>query len=397
MAGHNFSGYISGLWQALFAVFIQLFTRSSRPPSSNHNNPDTTASSKAQPATSAGDDQESQSFAPDLERGSQEDANDSIDDAAMAAYKKRGGQKRPGVKANATAPSPSPSHNKENIGPGTQPSQVPAAASSGPNDPKAAPPSASNHATASAGGDKDVAATKQQQQQQPPPTNTTTDPKASGSKATPQQPAGCTTSKDATGPRPETFQDMTATQMPEPTAVVPAETQPEIQCAIQNTGSDIQAGTQVNDAISAAPVVAPAISLPASTAPVSQAAAIAPVTTELPKPSAGDVIATPVSEEKQLDKDSAAVEAAAVPGIPPPTILTAGGLTAPQLAALKPLAPLVTPPSQVLPGLIEPDTEEGKREREIHLKFMKEALAMVSFHAIYLFISSIHLLLYNTC
>jgi hypothetical protein len=45
--------------------------------------------------------------------------------------------------------------------------------------------------------------------------------------------------------------------------------------------------------------------------------------------------------------------------------------------ALKPLAPLVTPPSQVLHGLLEPTTEEGKREREKHLKFMREALAMV--------------------
>ncbi|KAH8648373.1 cytidine deaminase-like protein [Xylariales sp. PMI_506] len=73
--------------------------------------------------------------------------------------------------------------------------------------------------------------------------------------------------------------------------------------------------------------------------------------------------------DQKLDKDSAAIAAAAVPVVmsgtqPKPTV------------AMKPLAPLVTPPSQVLPGLIEPDTEEGKIEREYHLGFMREALGM---------------------
>lgn len=76
--------------------------------------------------------------------------------------------------------------------------------------------------------------------------------------------------------------------------------------------------------------------------------------------------------EKALTKDTAAVEAAGVP------VVAANANPGQPLIALKPLAPLVTPPSQVLPGLIEPDTEEGKRERAIHLNFMREALAMVS-------------------
>ncbi|KAF3019447.1 tRNA(adenine34) deaminase [Neopestalotiopsis sp. 37M] len=74
--------------------------------------------------------------------------------------------------------------------------------------------------------------------------------------------------------------------------------------------------------------------------------------------------------EKALTKDTAAVEAAGVP------VVAANANPGQPLIALKPLAPLVTPPSQVLPGLIEPDTEEGKRERAIHLNFMREALAM---------------------
>lgn len=332
MAGHNFSGYISGLWQALFAAFIHLFTRPFRTPPSDNNHPNTTTSSKSQPAPSASEEPESQSLAsarpdPDLERGpQQDDQDDSNDDAAaMAAYKKRGGQKRPGVKAKG----PAPSRDKENIGPSAQPNQLPAAAApSGPNDTKTAPLGASSQGPVS-----------------------TTGPKPSGGNApgrpTPpaQQPAADTTKKDLTTPPPEISKIMVSTQAPDLTAVVPAETQPEIQRAVQNAGSSSQAGAQAMD-------------------PAAAAAA------------AGAALATPASDDKQLDKNSAAVEAAAVPAVLP-VVSAVGGLTNPQLAALKPLAPLVTPPSQVLPGLIEPDTEEGKREREVHLKFMREALAMV--------------------
>ncbi|KAI1865180.1 hypothetical protein JX265_008227 [Neoarthrinium moseri] len=350
MAGHKFSGYISGLWQALFASFIHLFNRIFHlAPSSNTTSPE-------QPPASGGEQAASEpsatnpSSTPDTSRAQHpadldlEKGLPSSEDESMAASKKRGGQRRSGFKPHAAQPAASTSQrpDKENLGPGKQPSQT-ALTPSDPTHDKVAPLGTS----AQAGNSHVTVSGKQTDGQSP--TGTKPSGKNRGRVSPTKQLVEGTKDDLVTADR-ETA-SAAVSQTPPLPAVVPAGHQP----AVRDTGSHIQAGAQKPD-----PAVKPAAK--EATRPMNGQA---DESSSISQFDPTDKV-VPV---KELNKDTAAVEAAAVP------LVVATGLPQ-QSFALKPLAPLVTPPSQVLPGLIEPDTEEGKREREIHLKFMREALNM---------------------
>ncbi|KAK8023971.1 hypothetical protein PG993_012037 [Apiospora rasikravindrae] len=402
------SGYITNFWQALFASLIQLLSRIFRPKSGNtsskqspsHTPPATTAATAATPPShpdsSAADanhqpaivitDTDDAAAAPvsDIDttttnpapsqqgqhhRDSDLEKGDPLLDEAMAAAKKRGGQKRTAAKtANGSSHVPDNTvtvaqqqqqlRDKENVVPGNIPAQ--SAASAPLSKPFSAPTSLSNK-------DDNQANFKQQQLPVTRALNAVPPP----GKAQDRQPTirelGNDTSNNVSpaavptttitpstnareAPRP------TSPQTPLSTAVVPTTNQSEIQ----SSGSHSAAGAQNAD-----PPNLPALQRvpPIDDANMDQATA----TLE-----ALNVDDDNKPESKpDLDKDTAAIAAAAVPM---PIVVSIPGLKQPIIP--KPLAPLVTPPSQVLPGLIEPTTEEGKIERAQHLKFMREALAM---------------------
>ncbi|KAK7946476.1 uncharacterized protein PG986_010797 [Apiospora aurea] len=409
------SGYITNFWQALFASLIQLLSRIFRPKSGNtsskqspsHTPPPATAPAPApapapaappsHPASSSADthhqpaivitDTDDAATAPvsdidttttnaapspqgqhhsdsDLEKG------DPLLDEAMAAAKKRGGQKRTTAKtANGSSYVPNNTvalpqqqqqlRDKENVIPGNLPVQPAASAPLNKPFPTPAPLSTK---------DDNQANSKHQQL----PVTRALDAVPSPGKPHDRQPAitelGNNTSNNASPAAAPTTTTTTpstnAREAPKPTSpqtplstvVVPTTNQSEVQ----SSGSHSAAGAQNAD-----PLNLPAMQRvpPIDDANMDQATA----TLEMLNV---DHDNKPDSKP-DLDKDTAAIAAAAVP-----IVVSIPGLKQPIIP--KPLAPLVTPPSQVLPGLIEPTTEEGKIERAQHLKFMREALAMVS-------------------
>lgn len=400
------SGYITNLWQALFASLIQLLFRifrsksgdtsskqspshppaapvapaSATPATPPPPHPDaSTSDANHQPAIVITDtdaaatptsdiDAAAANAAPsqpgehyndsDLEKG------DPSLDEAMAAAKRRGGQKRAATKiangsnqaANNIVAAPQQQQNKENVVPDKLPAQPAASA------PLSKPSSA---ATPLSSHNDNQANIKQQQQHQLPVTHALNDVPSAGKprdRQPPTQELDNDTSNNVSSAtvaptitpsaNAREAPKLTSLQAPLSTTVVPTTNQSEIQ----NSGSHSADGAQNAD-LSNLPT---AQRVPPNNANMDQA------TTTLEALTVGDQ----PGSKPNLDKDTAAIAAAAVP-----LVVTVPGLKQPIIP--KPLAPLVTPPSQVLPGLIEPTTEEGKIERAQHLKFMREALAMV--------------------
>lgn len=390
------SGYITNLWQALFASLIQLLSRIFRPKSGNTSSkqspshppaapdsatpphPDASSSdANHQPAIVITDTDAAAAPTIDIdataanatpsEQGQYHNSSDlekgdpSLDEA-MAAAKRRGGQKRAAAKlangsnqaANNIVAAPQ-QQNKENVVPGKLPAQ--SAASAPLNKPSSIvnPLSSKNDNQANF-----------KQQHQLPVTHVLNDVSSSDKLREPQplieELDNDTSNYASSAPVDPTITPSTITreapkptspQAPPSTVVVPTTNQSEIQ----SSGSHSADGAQNAD-----PSNLPTTQrVPPNTANMDQA------TTTLEALTIGDK----PGSSPDLDKDTAAIAAAAVP-----LVVTVPGLKQPVIP--KPLAPLVTPPSQVLPGLIEPTTEEGKIERAHHLKFMREALAMVS-------------------
>ncbi|KAK8073910.1 CMP/dCMP deaminase- zinc-binding protein [Apiospora phragmitis] len=416
MAGHNnhnagsssgpgAAGYITNFWQALFASLIQLLSRIFRPKSpksgntSSEQSPSHTAPAPAAPApppshpdsfsvdanhqpaivitdtdaeaaapvtdidtttTNAAPSQQGQHHGDsDLEKG-----DPLLDEEAMAAAKKRGGQKRTAAKSangpnhasNSTVTVAQPQQqlrDKENVVPGKLPVQ-----------PTASAPLSKPSATATSLRSKDDNQANLKQQQQVPVTRPLNAPSSSGKTHDRQPPAkelsNTTSNNVSSAAVPTTTTTPTnAREAPKPTnpqtplstAVVPTTNQSEIQ----TSGSHSADGAQNADP---------------SNLPTMQR--VRPIDANMDQATA-TLEALNVDDnpgpKPDLDKDTAAIESAAVP-----IVVSIPGLKLPIIP--KPLAPLVTPPSQVLPGLIEPTTEEGKIERAHHLKFMREALAM---------------------
>lgn len=365
MAGHKFSGYISRLWQALFAAFARLFRRIF--PFLPRNN---TSSQPPPPAISAVDQADTQHSSaptsdpqsntasqlrspPDLERGQPQPEGE-----AMAASKKRGGNKRSGAKptgaqpATATSATTADQRDKENLEPGRQLSQ--------PTTPSApAENSKTPLGTSNLAGNIDSRANSQQPDGQGPASSHSAG-KHSGRPAPIATHFDDAIKKEGPAPGRET-PNTVSSQDPVTTAVTLVESKFEIQKA----GSHSRTGTET-------PGLAPKPTTTRQNAAPSGNTQAGQVTSAIDRLSLDDSTPGP---EKALTKDTAAVESAGVP------VVVVNPVPGQPLVALKPLAPLVTPPSQVLPGLIEPDTEEGKRERAIHLNFMREALKMVSVSA----------------
>lgn len=366
MAGHKFSGYIRLVWQSLFAAFARLFRRifpllwknntspGPQPPAvsdADHTEAETQDSSTTTAGPASNVTSESD-HPPDLEKGQQQ-----TEDEVMAASKKRG-NKRSGVKpenstqpATATGAIMTGQRDKENMGPGKQIGQ--SAAASTATETQKTPLGTSRGI-----GKIDTKGTSQQPDAQRP---TSAGSKSSGKSR--GRPSPTATQFDDTikteGPAPaREAPTVVCSQTPAITSTVPAEGKSEVQ----GTGSHSQTGTQNPDL---APK--PATTKRADDELVhiqAQQAVVAIDQLALDDNTPGP--------EKALTKDTAAVEAAGVP------VVVVNPISGQPPITLKPLAPLVTPPSHVLPGLIEPDTEEGKRERAVHLDFMREALNMVS-------------------
>ncbi|KAK6066944.1 tRNA-specific adenosine deaminase subunit TAD2 [Seiridium cupressi] len=363
MAGHKFSGYIMSLWQALFAAFTQTFTRIFQLISSS-----TSAASKPRPATTSGQDSpESQNppastptsdtlpttapqldDPPDLERGQPQQEVE-----AMAA-KKRGGNKRSSINGAQPTTTSSASNaqqrGKENLGSEKQMSQ---AVTSTPAENRKTPLGAHSQT-----GVTDARDVSQKYDTQKPAGTLASGKNPSHASSTKQFGNGSSNNNKVGGLASdrETL-EVAGFQAPVTTAVAPAERQHENQ----KTGSHIQTGTQTPDSVPMSSNATKKNTAMPYDGQVDQAAA------SIDRLTLDDHTPGP---EKALTKDTAAVEAAGVP------IVVVNPAPGQPPIALKPLAPLVTPPSQVLPGLIEPETEEGKRERAIHLSFMREALDM---------------------
>lgn len=395
MAGHKFSGYIFSLWKALFAFLRRLFWYRSflgkgkgntddpeqpEPSSSIHaqnpppadtthseNNPSTAAPATHPPSPAdahpapapahppvGSTSTEARHLAPDPDL---ENGPPSGDEEDMATSKKRGGQKRGGAgsgakPAHATAGT---QHNqqqqqqqrdKENVSPSKQPNL---GLGCDPTTTTASTPAPLAPREDNAPKDHTVASASANQQRQPPDVDAVV-PTPSSTPA--QTPGDGQKAPAATAP------PASAREVPEPavpqlsptTTVAPSEN----TSGLQKPGGDSATGVQ--DADLPAKSAQPADQ--ASNMQMEQAsAAVAQLNLQEQPPPA-----------KEMDKDAAAVESAGVPSV---------SAVPKMLINPKPLAPLVTPPSQVLPGLIEPTTEEGKKERAEHLKFMREALEMV--------------------
>ncbi|ETS84789.1 hypothetical protein PFICI_02814 [Pestalotiopsis fici W106-1] len=403
MAGHKISGYVLSLWQVLFATFRKVFTRlfhiifwSNRKNNKNNKTlPDqqqpavgseeSTPAAALEPApetTSPGTDRQATqsssanatnpslataappshlSNPPDLEKGDAQSGKQHQEphqrqeeqlDEEMA----KRSNKRSGIKANGGAQpagtiantSDAQQRDKENMGPGKSLNQTATTTSSSLAEPTKVPLGTS--------GQVNTVDTRGR----PPQSDIQKLNGARPSSGISVQPSSSTTSSISNNRTDSALGTLTAagSQTPVETNVTPTERKFEKLGA----GSHSQIGAQTSDSVRNDD---PTAARTDSTAPLD--AQVKKATAAIGRLAIDDNTPGP---EKELTKDTAAVEAAGVP------IVAANANPGQPLIALKPLAPLVTPPSQVLPGLIEPDTEEGKRERAIHLNFMREALAM---------------------
>ncbi|KAK8099404.1 CMP/dCMP deaminase- zinc-binding protein [Apiospora kogelbergensis] len=382
------SGYITNFWQALFASLIQLLSRIFHVKSGDTSSKQTPSQSSPGPAPAAaaplsphpgsssadadhhqpaivitdteaaatpvtGTDTTTTNAAfpqqghphsdSDLEKG------DPLLDEAMAA-KKRGGQKRSASKlangsnqvsdnALALTQQQQQLREKENVGPGSKHDNQANFKQQLQQQPPASQP-LKVISTSNKGHDRQILTEE---------LDNDTNDNVSSDVATLTTAAAAAA---AASPSAHVREAPKPTQTPLSTVVVPTTNQPEIQ----TSGSYSADGAQNTD-----PSNLPALQRvpPTDDANMDQATATLDALNVDDKP----------ASKQDLDKDSAAVEAAAVP-----LVVAVPELKQPIIP--KPLAPLVTPPSQVLPGLIEPTTEEGKIERAEHLKFMREALAM---------------------
>ncbi|RYP16675.1 hypothetical protein DL765_004995 [Monosporascus sp. GIB2] len=375
MAGHENSGYISNLWQALFASFIQVFTRIFRFTKTRN---DPTPTQKQQPRIPCNREDPSAPYSLDpnttpahnhsLPQQQQHRDDDqggaaSEDEETMPPSKKRGAQKR-GGRSN---------------GPGPGSGQ-------GPNRPGSS------------------AAPTTDQQQIGKGNNT----------ASPRPPSGAT-SQQAAPQRP------VSNQMPVPAVAAPAtnqrDTKPNNQPDSQGQNGARRGGARNRRRSSSAKQVVDdkkeniAPSKDVAQTANSQRPALTPLAASENKALqqrsgthsvTGHGVPVSASQPKnqenmppnvQVDQLRTAIdgltfdETPAPPQAPAPGSADAAavGTNAPALpvpvVVTHPLlnkqpAPKTNFPPPALPGLIEPKTEEERKEREYHLKFMREALDM---------------------
>ncbi|KAI1080485.1 cytidine deaminase-like protein [Whalleya microplaca] len=366
MAGHKISGYISSLWQALFASFIHLFTRIFRftttkePPPDNQQRPSATTRTH-QPGSAS-------LYAPnpDLTSLQQHHHNDGDPDTdledglgsisqddTMAPGKKRGGQKRGGNKPNGSKP-----------GPGNASSS-----SSQPNDrvnPSAtgqssAPPPASRNSTPAGvtplANQRDTKTNSHQPDGQKPAGSRRGGRNRGRSSPTKQ----LANEKKENGAPLKNAPKGAGSQLP---ALAPLVT--ENQAETQKPGTRSQNATKAPT-----PYMKP--TMQENITPGSQ---VEQVRDSVDRLTLDDIRTSGQSPHQDLAKPATATETPAIPvPVPAPApVVVALPLTD---KSVPPKLTVPTPPlAQVLPGLIEPTTEEGRAEREYHLTFMREALDM---------------------
>ncbi|KAI0012018.1 cytidine deaminase-like protein [Xylariaceae sp. FL0662B] len=354
MAGHKISGYISSLWQALFASFIHLFTRIFRftttkePPQDNQQRPSATSTSHQPDSASLHAPNPNPTSlqhhhgdpSTDLELGL---GSSSQDDTTMAPSKKRGGQKRGGNKANGNA---SASQSNEKANPST-------------SGQYSAPPPASRNSTPA--GVTHLANQR--------------DTKANSHQPDGQKPAGSRRggrNRGRSSPTKQLINDKKENGAPLKAASKVAGSQsPALKPLVTENKAETQKpGSRSQNAIKAAtPFIKP--TMQENIPPGSQ---VEQLRDNVDRLTLDDIRLSGQPPIEDFATPAPATETPAVP-VPAP-IVVALPLTD------KPVPPKLTIPSPtptpVLPGLIEPKTEEERAEREYHLGFMREALDMGS-------------------
>ncbi|KAI1771652.1 cytidine deaminase-like protein [Hypoxylon cercidicola] len=360
MAGHKISGYAANLWKALFASFIQLLTRifhfhfhftsttatqkPHQPSSQSQTKPASSlCTSSSQPTSQQLLDQ---SFI-DIEQG----LDYQNQDDTMAPSKKRG-QKRRGAKGNAPKPA-------------------------GPNPPSTGP---SNGTTTTAAS---------QSQPSAPPSRTSQD--LDPARATPDANQGDTEANSNL----QQAHGQKATGSGNPGRNLgPSTPQPAVDNRKENAPpAKIPTGDSQSQSQSPAlkPLTAENHDQTQKTGTRSRVATKPPTSSSKPKVTAN----MPLSEEAVMQHLNASVERLSLRDTSPPTQHSEPKPTAATSPAKIPVPVIVTLPlserigttsakptllpASHLPGLFEPKTEEERVEREYHLQFMREALAMGSF------------------
>ncbi|KAI1498388.1 cytidine deaminase-like protein [Biscogniauxia marginata] len=380
MAGHKMSGYISTFWHVLFAPFIQLFTRifpfakAKNPPPSQHQrhnqqqpsisyNPDSLAPD-TDPAFlhqrqqhlhqhnhSRNHSHSHQYQHPDSPTHSGQDQDQDSDspphDHLMAATKKRGGQKRGGVKANGPKPTAAAA-------------TKPAAADQSNNKPASqTKPNATSNTSAPAG----VTPLANQRDTRHQPDGPKPTASRRGSRGGRNRGRSSPTSDNTNGKKengtPLNDSGPGLAQNAQSTTLKPL-------AAADNKADPQKPGTRSQDATK--PVISTATTNDENVA--AQDAQVEHVRTVVDRLTLDEAPTSEQAPERDLIKATAAAETSALPvpvvvAIPLPAKSVPPKLTVPE-----------TPPTPVLPGLIEPKTEEERVEREYHLKYMREALDM---------------------
>ncbi|KAI0476445.1 cytidine deaminase-like protein [Xylariaceae sp. FL0804] len=338
MADHKISGYMSNLWQALFALLAQLFNRVSHPANPDDREPrdSRSAAASAPPPTSSSSPDHAPVHVPAAAQA--DDIQHNLDNHVqpdpchcdqMGASKKRGGQKRPPAhKALSSNSGPPPQSNGPAPKPGPSSSSSAVAAAAATAAPRPAPNGhASSGVTPLAKG-RDTAAPGATPQPREAPARQLVDARK----------------ENAAPPR----DGQSAALKPQPVPVP------------DNRAGRPKPGTRSQDAARPSPAPAPVVT-PASleARPCDQlCSAVQGLTLDAP----------------HLDQKVADTAVTAPPSVlPKPTVVTVPFPSQP--AGPKFAGPEIgTIP--ILPGLIEPKTEEERVEREYHLKYMREALQM---------------------
>ncbi|KAI0172411.1 cytidine deaminase-like protein [Hypoxylon sp. FL1284] len=354
MAEHKNSGYAARLWKALFASFIQLLTRlfpftsttetckaQPQPPQQHSHSP---------PSTARPDLSSLSTSSPHLSTSQPHPAPSSLDvqqgleqDDTMAPSKKRG-QKRRGAKgsdskaAGTKPPSADASNGTDKSTPSQSQPTAPPSRASLDSIPARATPTA-NHG----------------------------DTKANSHQPSGQKPAGPGKPDRVRGTLPPLSSTDNRKENVVPTKTPSSVSQPQSPAwqpltaekhdQTQKTGTRIQPATTA-PAASSKPEAAENMPLTEQ--------AMQSLTTNVERLSLDDV-----SNSKKSSQQS--VIAVAVPGtVPVPVVVALPFSDRISTTSAKP----ISLPSFHLPGLFPPETEEDKAEREHHLQFMREALAM---------------------
>ncbi|KAI1370741.1 cytidine deaminase-like protein [Hypoxylon crocopeplum] len=348
MAGHKMSGYAASLWQALFASFIQLFSRifhfssttdetqnPQQQPStpSSTRNPHSSLSLLTQPSHIPTSQPRQDGYFDDLEQGLD---SSSQDDDKMKS-KKRNGQKRGGKKGNGPKSGP----NASSTGPLN-------GITNSPTTNQSPAPFPGSHGFGPAGVT---------------PVANQGDTKPNSYHAEGQQPLGYqrgTGDQGSSPSRPPTDGKKENPRLPKnPPSTSQSQLSALTPLVVENQAQTQKTGTRSYHATTT--------STPSSKLEtVESCVQVEEIDAGIDRLTLDDIPGV----KQRRKPDLAAATVVPKPLVAPVPIVVALPITD------RPAGPRSTLSASDLPGLIEPKTEEERIEREYHLTFMREALAM---------------------